>query len=181
MDVPTGRLGRLVGAGIRNRDLRRPARHLRHAPHRPPGLGETGHSHQHLAGGFNTFVLLTSSLSAVLAHQAAEHGDGRKAAKFLRLTVARRPGVPRRSRPSSGRTRSGKGFTITLEPVLVVLLHGRRPARAARHRRHGRHADRSRPRGAKNQELHRVENIGIYWHFVDIVWIFLFPLLYIAK
>jgi len=33
----------------------------------------------------------------------------------------------------------------------------------------------------KNLELHRVELIGIYWHFVDIVWIFLFPLLYIAK
>ncbi len=25
-----------------------------------------------------------------------------------------------------------------------------------------------------------VENIGLYWHFVDLVWIFLFPLLYIA-
>jgi len=24
-----------------------------------------------------------------------------------------------------------------------------------------------------------VENLGLYWHFVDIVWIFLFPLLYI--
>jgi heme/copper-type cytochrome/quinol oxidase subunit 3 len=33
----------------------------------------------------------------------------------------------------------------------------------------------------KGKELHRVELIGIYWHFVDIVWIFLFPLLYIAK
>ena len=33
----------------------------------------------------------------------------------------------------------------------------------------------------KNHELHRVELIGIYWHFVDVVWIFLFPLLYIAK
>jgi heme/copper-type cytochrome/quinol oxidase subunit 3 len=33
----------------------------------------------------------------------------------------------------------------------------------------------------KNLELHRVELIGIYWHFVDVVWIFLFPLLYIAK
>ena len=33
----------------------------------------------------------------------------------------------------------------------------------------------------KGQELQRVEYIGIYWHFVDIVWIFLFPLLYIAK
>ena len=33
----------------------------------------------------------------------------------------------------------------------------------------------------KNKELQRVELIGYYWHFVDIVWIFLFPLLYIAK
>ena len=32
-----------------------------------------------------------------------------------------------------------------------------------------------------NEELHRVENVGLYWHFVDLVWIFLFPLLYIAK
>jgi len=24
-----------------------------------------------------------------------------------------------------------------------------------------------------------VENIGLYWHFVDIVWIYLFPLLYL--
>jgi heme/copper-type cytochrome/quinol oxidase subunit 3 len=34
---------------------------------------------------------------------------------------------------------------------------------------------------AKNRELQRVESIGLYWHFVDVVWIFLFPLLYIAK
>jgi heme/copper-type cytochrome/quinol oxidase subunit 3 len=33
----------------------------------------------------------------------------------------------------------------------------------------------------RGRELHRVELIGIYWHFVDVVWIFLFPLLYIAK
>ena len=24
-----------------------------------------------------------------------------------------------------------------------------------------------------------VENVGLYWHFVDIVWIFLFPLIYL--
>ena len=38
-------------------------------------------------GAFNTFVLLTSSLSAVLAHRAAEAGDGPKAARLLMLTV----------------------------------------------------------------------------------------------
>jgi cytochrome c oxidase subunit 3 len=24
-----------------------------------------------------------------------------------------------------------------------------------------------------------LENLGLYWHFVDLVWIFLFPLLYL--
>ncbi len=26
-----------------------------------------------------------------------------------------------------------------------------------------------------------VENSGLYWHFVDLVWIFLFPLIYIVS
>ena len=30
------------------------------------------------------------------------------------------------------------------------------------------------------QAQHRVEIAGIYWHFVDIVWIFLFPLIYLS-
>jgi ribose/xylose/arabinose/galactoside ABC-type transport system permease subunit len=25
----------------------------------------------------------------------------------------------------------------------------------------------------------KIENAGLYWHFVDLVWIFLFPLLYL--
>src|SRR5687768_10175905 len=38
------------------------------------------------AGAFNTLVLLTSSLSAVLGHKAAEEGNGKRAANFLYLT-----------------------------------------------------------------------------------------------
>ncbi len=35
-------------------------------------------------------------------------------------------------------------------------------------------------RGAFTPQNHNVvEGIGLYWHFVDIVWIFLFPLLYL--
>jgi cytochrome c oxidase subunit 3 len=26
-----------------------------------------------------------------------------------------------------------------------------------------------------------IENFGLYWHFVDIIWIFLFPLLYLIS
>lgn len=40
-----------------------------------------------LAGAFNTLVLLSSSLTAVLAHHAAEHGDGKKASRYLWLTI----------------------------------------------------------------------------------------------
>jgi cytochrome c oxidase subunit III len=29
------------------------------------------------------------------------------------------------------------------------------------------------------EKAHVIENIGLYWHFVDLVWIFLFPLLYL--
>ena len=27
--------------------------------------------------------------------------------------------------------------------------------------------------------INRVENSGLFWHFVDLVWIFLFPILYL--
>ena len=31
----------------------------------------------------------------------------------------------------------------------------------------------------KNQFTNRIEAAGLYWHFVDLVWIFLFPVLYL--
>ena len=35
-------------------------------------------------------------------------------------------------------------------------------------------------KGCFNSEYYpHVEYFGLYWHFVDIVWIFLFPLLYL--
>ncbi len=35
-------------------------------------------------------------------------------------------------------------------------------------------------RGTYNSEyFNPIENFGLYWHFVDIIWIFLFPLLYL--
>ncbi|MDA1179743.1 MAG: cytochrome c oxidase subunit 3, partial [Planctomycetota bacterium] len=30
-----------------------------------------------------------------------------------------------------------------------------------------------------SKKAHLLENSGLYWHFVDLVWIFLFPLLYL--
>jgi heme/copper-type cytochrome/quinol oxidase subunit 3 len=130
-------------------------------------------------GAFNTFVLLTSSLSAVLAHQAAEQGDGKKAAKLLWATIG---GAATFILVKSFEwyTEISHGFTITSSTFwsfyytaaglhalhviagAIIMMFVAATAR-------------------RNEELHRVELIGIYWHFVDIVWIFLFPLLYIAK
>lgn len=132
-----------------------------------------------LAGSINTFVLLTSSLSAVLAHQAAEQGNGRRAAKLLLLTVlggAIFLGI----KAWEWNLEISHGFTITAHPfwgfyytaaglhaahVIIGMTFMVWVASTA----------------VKNLELQRVELVGLYWHFVDIVWIFLFPLLYIAK
>jgi heme/copper-type cytochrome/quinol oxidase subunit 3 len=130
-------------------------------------------------GAFNTWVLLTSSLSAVLAHQAAEQKDGKKAFKYLWFTFA------------GGLTfLLVKGYEWTME-----IHHGYTITANAfwsfYYTAAGLHA--CHIIGGisiiaiisfdvrKNRELQRVELIGNYWHFVDIVWIFLFPLLYIAK
>jgi cytochrome c oxidase subunit 3 len=29
------------------------------------------------------------------------------------------------------------------------------------------------------ERYHQVEVCGLYWHFVDVIWIYLFPLLYL--
>ncbi|MBI5836842.1 MAG: cytochrome c oxidase subunit 3 [Candidatus Eisenbacteria bacterium] len=131
------------------------------------------------AGAFNTLVLLSSSLSAVLAHQAAERRDGPRAARLLRLTIlGGLVFLVVKSFEWAHEIR--EGFTIqsggfwsyyytaaglhAFHVIAGMALMGWVAASAAR-----------------NQDLHRVENVGIYWHFVDVVWIFLFPLLYIAK
>jgi heme/copper-type cytochrome/quinol oxidase subunit 3 len=179
MDVPTGRLGvwwvlaseivifgGLLGAYIMHR--------IAHAA----WADQAAHTNT-WAGGFNTLVLLTSSLSAVLAHHAAEHGDGAKAARLLRLTTLGGL-IFLVVKAFEWTAEIQAGYTITTNlfwsfyytaaglhaahviagmVIMMIVAHG----------------------AARNRNLHRVENIGIYWHFVDLVWIFLFPLLYIAK
>ena len=130
-------------------------------------------------GAFNTLVLLTSSLSAVLAHKAAEEGDGARAAKLLVATIAGgllflcvkafewtteiTAGYTLQSSTfwSFYYTAAGLHASHVIAGVIILAF----VASTAR----------------KNLELHRVELIGLYWHFVDVIWIFLFPLLYIAK
>jgi heme/copper-type cytochrome/quinol oxidase subunit 3 len=131
------------------------------------------------AGATNTFVLLTSSLTAVLAHREAQLKNGPRAAMFLLATVGGAATflVVKSIEWTNEITH---GYTITANAfwsfyytaagihglhVIIGALVMLWVANSAR----------------KNEELHRVELVGLYWHFVDLVWIFLFPLLYIAK
>lgn len=132
-----------------------------------------------LAGSINTFVLLTSSLFAVLAHHAAEQKDGLKAFKYLWFTFF--GGVAFliiKSFEWAHEIHAGFVMSKSLFWAFYYTAAGL----------HGLHVIAGMIIMAiisfdakKGKNLHRVELIGIYWHFVDIVWIFLFPLLYIAK
>jgi heme/copper-type cytochrome/quinol oxidase subunit 3 len=130
-------------------------------------------------GATNTFVLLTSSFTAVLAHQAAEQGDGKKAARFLMMTIGGAclfiiiKSFEWGHEIVEGYTIQSNGFWsfyytaagLHAAHVIAGAIVMGFVARDA----------------ARGKELQRVEYVGIYWHFVDVVWIFLFPLLYIAK
>lgn len=131
------------------------------------------------AGAFNTIVLLTSSLTVVLAHSAAEAGQHRRAAALVFTTVA-----------------GGAVFLVvkSVEYTLEVQ-HGFTPTTGlfwsfyffmtglhALHVVAGMTALTVVGLGVRRgQHLHRVEYAGLYWHLVDVVWIFLFPLLYLAS
>jgi len=130
-------------------------------------------------GAFNTLVLLSSSLTAVLAHQAAEAGDGRKAARLIWFTIGG-AFTFLIVKSFEWTFEIQHGFTITSSTFwsfyyTAAGLHALHVLAGAIIMMFVASA------AAKNLELHRVELIGVYWHFVDVVWIFLFPLLYIAK
>jgi heme/copper-type cytochrome/quinol oxidase subunit 3 len=132
-----------------------------------------------LLGSINTCILLTSSLFIVLAHNAIERGDTQKAFSLIWLTIFGGlgfllvKGFEWNSEISHGFV-LGKNmfwnfyYTAAGLHALHVIAGMIMMAIISIDVRRGKF-------------LHRVENIGIYWHFVDIIWIFLFPLLYIAK
>lgn len=133
------------------------------------------------AGILNTVILLTSSYTMALAHAAAEERDGRKAALRLLLTLALASmflgvkGWEYSAKFHHGLLPSSGVFWAFY--FLMTGLH-------ALHVVAGMIAIavlwRQAVAGSLGPRMHRVELTGLYWHLVDIIWIFLFPLLYLS-
>lgn len=141
-------------------------------------------------GAFNTFVLLTSSYTVVRAHAASLRKELNQIVLWLSATLVL--GLTFLGVKTIEYTNEiSHGFTLVSPSllakgdsvgatfwsfyylmtglhalhviagmlILFIILLGVR----------------------KRKNLHRVELGGMYWHMVDIIWIFLFPLLYLAK
>jgi heme/copper-type cytochrome/quinol oxidase subunit 3 len=129
----------------------------------------------------NTLVLVTSSFTVVKAHAAAEANERGRARQFMLYTVL-----------------LGCTFLcIKAYEYSVEIEHGFVPATSlfwsfyyTMTGLHGLHVLAGiivnfslfvAAGGASWDKIkHRIEYAGLYWHFVDVVWIFLFPLVYLA-
>ena len=133
-------------------------------------------------GSINTLVLVTSSLTMVLAFAAVGADDRKWVRNFLAFTVLLgvtflgikvyeySTEISAGFLPSTGLfwsfyyTVTGLHGLHVLAGIIVNLVLLVSAARGTLW-----------PRAQ-----HRVEFAGLYWHFVDVVWIFLFPLLYLT-
>jgi cytochrome c oxidase subunit 3/cytochrome o ubiquinol oxidase subunit 3 len=113
----------------------------------------------------SSFVLLMSSLTMVLAVSSANRADDRRTNLWLTVTAFYREGLGFTTSlfGSSFYTLTGfHGVHVTVGIIMLMALVGM--------------VRRNRIPGSKAET---VEMIGLYWHFVDIVWIVIFTLVYL--
>jgi cytochrome c oxidase subunit 3 len=163
----------------------------------PEAFVVASHELNVLLGGFNTIVLLTSSLTVVLAVHAAKTGNQKKIVQFLLATIVlglvffgvkaieyaqkfhehHVPGpyfhfehLPEGMPEGNVQLFFSFYFAMTgmhaLHMVIGVVIIGVIAYLASK--------------GKYTAEYYTpVDMVGLYWHFVDIVWVFLFPFLYL--
>jgi nitric oxide reductase NorE protein len=149
-----------------------------------PDVYEHGRRTLNVALGLtNTLVLLTSSWTMVQAVQAARLGDRTRTTRFLVLTLAVGSGFAvSKAVEYAAKAQAGLSllsgdfymyyfvltgihflhFLIGMVAVGVTLNKARSPALDGRFRVW-------------------IESVGAYWHMVDLLWIMLFPLLYLQR
>jgi cytochrome c oxidase subunit I+III len=139
-------------------------------------------THNTLLGMTNTIILLTSSLTMILALYSIREGNVKGLKICLGSTIALgfvflgiKLGVEWPALIHSGFT-INSGLPASTYYVLTGLhaVHVAVGLMAV-----GYLMIRTFSGGFTSTKHVAVENIGLYWHFVDIVWMFLFPLFYL--
>jgi len=146
--------------------------------------------HVVLPGLINTYFLLASSFAVVMALEAAKRTDRRKLLGWLAATFALGVGFlinkglewQHLFNLHGGAFEGGWGITTNIASSTFYLTTGL----------HGAHvivgllitlfliARAWKGAYMGEEAAGTVEYFGLYWHFVDIVWLFLFPLFYIV-
>ena len=159
----------------------------------PEGFAAGSHHLDLFWGGLNTVILIVSSLTMALAVRAAQLGNRRGQIVNLILTMilgAAFLGI--KAIEYAGKFRDhivpGKNFVWhEADPTGAQAFYSIYFAMTGMHALHMVVGLGLMSvilfmawRGRFNQDYYTpVEISGLYWHFVDIVWIFLFPLLYL--
>ena len=160
-------------------------------------------------GGFNTVVLILSSLTMALAVREAQLGRGKNIVKFLAATIVLAlvflgVKVVEYSAKWEDHLIPGDNFHFHLDDHALhkmaetgvseqAVQAGTEVFYSLYFMMTGLHAlhmiiglgimvfyFKPALNGRYNADYHNpIEGFGLYWHFVDIVWIFLFPLLYL--
>ena len=131
-----------------------------------------------------TFVLISSSATMAIAVQAAREGRSQAALRFVAADrvvggarVSRHAGVRMAARHRRGRAARRRIPGATR--VRRLFLPADRFPRHARPDRAHRPGDDGGPLGERKSTPDGVEMAGLYWHFVDLVWVFIFTLFYL--
>ena len=130
-------------------------------------------------------LLLSSSLTMVMAVAASKRGESRSAVRYLLLTIAG-GAVFVILHANEWRMLIGEGVRLWENPWGVPLFGATFFALTGLHMFHvatgviylGVVAA-GVPSGRFTQE--HVEVSGLYWHFVDLVWMFIFPMVYLLS
>jgi len=131
----------------------------------------------------NTFVLISSSVTVVLAWAYLRLGDLKKGKLFLLLTLLCGFGfliikaIEYGTKFSHHQYPSTNNFFATY--YLLTGLHGLHVVGGMVVFAYLLMTANKWYAAKRDQFTNRVEVTGLYWHFVDLVWIFLFPVLYL--
>ena len=150
-----------------------------------PAWPAPGTIHDIPLGTLNTLILVTSGLTMFLAIQAIRAGDQRRLLGWLGTTFVL-GSVFMGIKVSEWINLGGSGFTLGSGPemslaasayYIIVGLHG---AHVTAGLIMMAYLMKKTGNGSYSKDSHEaIENFGLYWAFVDIVWCFVFPLFYL--